>query len=330
MEHIITLAGEFELSDALMRALRGKTYPWRRTKESLYAYDYQAKGAPFSISADPLNTLDFEIDLPWTPIVQRSWVIFFLDEERLEEAIHEALECVGRALRATEDDLYVRIQDRDIPLVRYAGQLVLLQTSRNEPYWTAENLAVIPEPYAFRRTPSFDSGEAVTVAGEFELDNALERAAVPDPTQWFRDERWEENTGFRYDHRNGYLVVTGSETHPFRRPAHEIRGTAVCENVSVEFSFEDAPEPRYALDEAFGRAMRIVGSTDGDLVVRYRDLILLARRGGILTLFYNLPEDDFWDRAERTALIPHPYHWEALEPPWHVGRQKRVLPRAAG
>ncbi|MEO0592682.1 MAG: hypothetical protein AAFZ38_03805 [Myxococcota bacterium] len=94
--------------------------------------------------------------------------------------------------------------------------------------------------------------------------------------------------------------------------------------MSVDFDFEDSEYPERARFEALKCSLRVIAVAQGDLLLRYRDLILMARRGPELTLYHTLPENDFWDRPEHLELVPQPYRWARLDPPWHVGRPKLV------
>ncbi|MEO0594445.1 MAG: hypothetical protein AAFZ38_12780 [Myxococcota bacterium] len=327
MRIVPTLEGEFELDDTFMRAILGSDMNWKPGGDEDYLYHFAAENELLGVAANPYESPDFSFELPHTPIIDRAHLSFYIAGSPHVEAMHAVIQCVGRALQATDADLYFKTSIHDIALVRYASEVVLLRSFHHPHPWSAENLAVIPKPYKLAFEPSFNANDSIYVAGDFELTEEIAHAAMPDPRKWKSDPDYPETPPeFRYERRDGLLSARGRQLGERYElpPAHELPGAPIRERVSVSFDFENSENLERARFEALKCALRVIAVAKGDLLVRYRDLILMSRRGSELTLYHTLPENDFWDRPEHLELVPKPYRWARLDPPWHVGRPKLV------
>ncbi len=226
---VLSLDGESELNDTLMRAILGGDTRWKPGHDDYYAYHFVAENELLGVAANPYESPDFAFELPYTPIIDRAHVSFFIAGSPYLEALHAVIQCVGRALRATD----------------------------------------------------------------------AAHGAMPDPRKWSPDPHsTNKPPAFSYGRRDGLLTARGrqrnEEYEP--QPAHELRAPPIRERVSLDFDFEDSENLERARFEALKCALRVIAVAQGDLLVRYRDLILMARRGSELTLYHTLPENAFWDR----------------------------------
>ncbi len=327
MAIVPSLDGEFELDDSFMRAILGSEINWNPGGDDYYAYHYVAENDLLGIAANPYESPDFSFELPHTPIIDRAHVSFYIAASPHLEAMHAVIQCVSRALQATDADLYFKTSDHDIALIRYAGEVILLRSFHHPHPWSAENLVAIPKPYELVFEPSLDVHDSIYVAGDFELTEEIPDAAMSDPRKWKTDpDDPAKPPRFRFERKDGLLIARGREENPKYEspPAHELPGPPIRERVSVDFDFQSTTALERARFEALKCALRVIAVAKGDLLVRYHDLILMARRGSELTLYHTLPENDFWDRPEHLELVPKPYRWARLDPPWHVGRPKLV------
>ncbi|MEL6196172.1 MAG: hypothetical protein AAFQ77_03880, partial [Myxococcota bacterium] len=248
-----TLRGEFELDDTFMRAILGSDLNWKLGDDDYYAYHFAAENELLGVAANPYESPEFAFDLPYTPIIRRAHVSFFVAASPYLEAMHAVIQCIGRALRATDADLYFKTSDHDIALVRYAGEVILLRPFNYPQRWSAENLVAIPKPYELVFEPSLDVHDSIYVAGDFELTEEIPHAAMPNPRKWKSDpDDPETPPEFWYERRDGLLIARGREENPKYEspPAHELPGPPIQERVSVSFDFENSENLERARFEA--------------------------------------------------------------------------------
>ncbi|MEL7306168.1 MAG: hypothetical protein AAGJ56_10100, partial [Myxococcota bacterium] len=75
---VLSLDGEFELNDTLMRAILGGDTRWKPGHDDYYAYHFVAENELLWVAANPYESPDFAFELPYTPIIDRAHVSFFI------------------------------------------------------------------------------------------------------------------------------------------------------------------------------------------------------------------------------------------------------------
>ncbi|MEO1480997.1 MAG: hypothetical protein AAFU77_02745 [Myxococcota bacterium] len=323
MTKTVALYGELELTDSLIDAACADGYQWEAVESEHFVFLRTAPGSHVSVAAKPYVPVEFSCWFPNTPIVKRSALYFFLDPRDYGDGVDQAIQSTGRVLQATDADFYMQVLDHDRPLIRYAGGLHLFRHPTDDSIWFPANLAAIPEPYSLHLYPSCDVGETFDVSGDFSLTEDL-LTAVTATGGWQRGAFDEDDPDrIEFDHSSGATLFATDERPSVARP-HELKGRTVNEKTWFSFSFDDGEmsDREAGRLASFKAAMRLVRATEGELLVRYRDLILMLRQAGKLTVFHTMPEGDLLDRPDYLAQVPDPYVWERLDPPWHADLPK--------